>query len=161
VLLTTLPAATAEQAAAVVQLYRRRWKIEQLHQVLKEGLQVERLQIDDADSLKNALACYWLAAWRVFYLAESGRTHAAAPAERWASPTELAVLGAKFSRRPHTVADLIEALARLGRTTRPNRHALPGTKAIWRGLRALTPMVETWELAAQHFGSHPCINDTS
>jgi len=56
VLITTLPVPDQAALVRVLEYYTRRWGIERLHFTLKSGLRIERLQFDDATSLKHALA---------------------------------------------------------------------------------------------------------
>ena len=65
VLITTEPVPGFPGACLMVGYYARRWVIERLHFTLKSGLGVERLQIDDAESLKpcaGGVLCRRLAA---------------------------------------------------------------------------------------------------
>lgn len=55
ILVTTQAVTTASEACQMVRYYTRRWTIERLHFTLKSGCRAERLQIDAAASLKNAL----------------------------------------------------------------------------------------------------------
>jgi len=55
-LLTTRAVTTLAQAERLIFYYTRRWAIEELHLVLKSGLAAERLQIEEADTLKPTLA---------------------------------------------------------------------------------------------------------
>ncbi|PCK83124.1 transposase [Rhizobium sophoriradicis] len=62
-LLTTYPVSDADQASAVIALYRRRWTIEQLFRTLKtQGFDIEGLRIEDAGALSNLVTAAFVAA---------------------------------------------------------------------------------------------------
>jgi hypothetical protein len=62
-LLTTYAVADADQAAAVIALYRRRWTIEQLFRTLKtQGFDIEGLRIEDEGALSNLVMAAFVAA---------------------------------------------------------------------------------------------------
>ena len=68
VLLSTLPVTDLAEARTIVGYHAKRWVIERLHYTLKSGLQVEKLQIDDATSISHALAVLYVVAWRLMFL---------------------------------------------------------------------------------------------
>lgn len=57
-LLTNRVACTLQAAVQLIDWYRKRWEIELLFLVLKEGCRDEPLQMDDTDRLQTALALY-------------------------------------------------------------------------------------------------------
>ncbi len=71
-LLTTLPVATAAHAQQVVQLYRLRWRIEQVFRALKsDGLKLDDSQMVDAERLFNLAAIGMAAAIRTIQLVDA------------------------------------------------------------------------------------------
>ena len=153
-LLTSLEAKTAEQAAEVVAIYRLRFKIEGLHRVLKSGLRVEQFPIDDAASLMNALSLCFVVAWRLLLLRDQARATPDAPVQEWLSDREQEVLAAKFGQRPATLREAVRRVAQLGGWPGATRREEPGTDVLWRGLRDLAAAVEIWNLAKQAIASH-------
>jgi hypothetical protein len=150
-LITTLSAQTAPAAREVVNCYRLRWSIERLHYVAKSGLQVERLQLDDADSLKRALALYWVVAWRLLALTYWARSDPDAPAASWLSEAEQAVLAVKFGAGPRTMREAVRAVARLGGWEGYPSAGEPGVKSLWQGLRDLERLAQGWQMAKQYW----------
>ena len=62
-LLTTLPAGDAKEALAVVDLYRRRWAIEQLFRTLKTaGFDIEEIDIEDEGARRRLVMAALIAA---------------------------------------------------------------------------------------------------
>jgi hypothetical protein len=67
-LLTTEPTHTAEQAMHVVNIYRRRWLIEEYFKALKSGCGLEQRQADSAPVVLRVLTLLIPAAWRLLVL---------------------------------------------------------------------------------------------
>ena len=89
-LLSTLPAATAAEAAEIVRLYRLRWRIEQTFRMLKsDGLRIEECQTAEPHRLFNLAALAIAAAVRVIQLVDA-RDGSSRPASDVASPTQIA-----------------------------------------------------------------------
>jgi hypothetical protein len=147
ILVTTLPGATEAEACRVVGYYACRWVIERWHYTLKSGCRVERLQIDDAASLKNALAVYGVVAWRLLWLTQLARVEPEQPAEAVVGAEERAVLEQASGRRVETVREAVRAIARLGGFAGSPSEGEPGVKSLWLGVRRLDAMVEGWRLA--------------
>src|SRR5207244_2938731 len=72
-LLTTEEVQTAEEAARIVALNCRRWRIEEWHRVLKSGCKVQEHQHQTAERLKRAIAIDVVLAWRIQLMALLGR----------------------------------------------------------------------------------------
>ena len=62
------------QSKCVV-LYTLRWLIEQYHYVLKNGCQIESLQLKTATRMISAVATYAIAAWRLLWLTYATRVY--------------------------------------------------------------------------------------
>jgi hypothetical protein len=149
ILLTTLTVDSFAAACRCVQYYTLRWRVERFHYTLKQGCTVERLQFEEAHSLKNALALYSIVAWRLLWLTYTARQQPQAPATELLPPLELRVLEEATQVPVPTARAAIRALAQLGGFP-PNPSAKePGVKVLWRGLRRLEAMVEGWLLALQ------------
>ena len=145
-LLTTLPVTDAASAAKIVNYYTRRWLIERLHYTLKSGLQIERLQFDDAHTLSNALAVYWIVAWRTLHLTHVAREEPNSPANKVLEADELAVLEQTESAPVTTTQQAIIAIAKLGGYRPTKNGAPPGAKSLWIGMRKLEAMAEFYRL---------------
>lgn len=67
-LVTSLEVNSLEDALQVVGFYALRWRIELFHYVLKQGYQIEGLQLKDPQALQNAIVLYSLMALQVMRL---------------------------------------------------------------------------------------------
>lgn len=150
-LLCTQPVTDRRLAERMVQYYCCRWRIERLHFTLKSGLQVERLQCDDATTLQHALALCYVVAWRLLWLTYLAREEPDAPATTLCTATELAVLAAATQRPSFTRREVIRTIAKLGGFPGNPSAGEPGVKTLWLGLRQLEQMVLGWSLALQTF----------
>lgn len=71
-LLSTLPAETAEQADEIIQLYRLRWRIEQVFRALKsDGLKLPEVQMQNGTKLLKLAALGLAAAVRILQLVDA------------------------------------------------------------------------------------------
>lgn len=136
-LLTTVPVATFAEAEEMVHCYVCRWKIEELHLVLKSGLQAERLQFDDAHSLKNALAILYIVAWRVLFVRDTARFVPDSPPDLVVTAEEREILEALENRRLPTARDVVRAIAHLGGFPRYKSAGEPGVRSLCMGFQRL------------------------
>jgi hypothetical protein len=148
VLLSTMPVTDFESACQMVHYYELRWTIERLHFTLKSGcLNVERVQIDDGAALINALALYYIVAWRVLHLTYLARTKSDEPATAVLSVCEMRVLEAAGHQPVLTVGDAMRQIAILAGHPHYANAPTPGVKRLCRGMLILLAMVAGWELA--------------
>jgi hypothetical protein len=147
ILVTTLAVPDGTTASRVVGYYARRWVIERWHYTLKSGLRVERLQIDEASALQNALAVYGVVAWRLLWLTLLARVEPERPATELVTAEEQMVLAQASGSSVATARQVVRAIAQLGGFAGSPSEGEPGVKALWLGLRRLEAMVEGWRLA--------------
>lgn len=148
-LLTNLPADTEDAAWRVVDLYRKRWLIEEWFKALKTGCGFEKRQAETLDALMRVLALLVPVAWRLLMLRAMERMAPEAPAEEVFQPMELTVLrelgsGPRLPERP-TVREAMQAVARMGGHLKSN--GAPGGLVLGRGLEKLLTLVDGWEAA--------------
>jgi len=152
-LLTDRPVTTAEEAIRCARWYSCRWLTEEFHKVLKTGLGAERLQMESVERIYAAIALMSVIAARILDLKEAARLDPFGPAEASGlSAKERHLLALRLKRKLTTVRDVILALGRLGghmgahQGTRVDQ--MPGWLTLWRGMQALTLMVQGADLAA-------------
>lgn len=154
-LVTTLPVESAEQAVEKVQWYAQRWRIEELHRVLKSGCRVEDRQLCTAERLQRVLALDLIVAWRILWLTKQGRGAQTSerPAREAVRPEEWEILYVYFhGRGPQrgyepTVREVVAWIGRLGGFLARKRDGFPGSMVLWRGLHRLHDLMVGAELA--------------
>lgn len=158
-LVTTQPVTTLEQVIGALAEYVVRWRIERFHFVLKQGCQVEQLQLETADRLANALAVYSQVAVRQLRLTYQARLEPQTPVAQEFSPDEVAVLDRcrqqqekRGRARVQTVAEAVRVIARLGGHLGRKGDGPPGAKVLWRGLRRLHDQVLGFQMARSQGG---------
>lgn len=157
VLLTTLPVEDFQQAMLVIGYYQMRWLIERFHYLLKSGgANVEELQLEEPDRLKNAITTYSIAVLNTFkikYLAE--KVPETTIYEAGISPVEYQVLYTYVHKRvdpkvrfdpehPPNVAEFCRVLGQLGAFFPSKRQPLPGLKILSRAIQKLNTLVDSY-----------------
>lgn len=146
VLLTDQECVQAESMRRVVGYYERRPLIEEFHKGQKTGAGIERLQLQDAQSLQVAIALLSVVAVALVNLRVAARveTTAAEPARRYVPSLWVRVLSTWRYReeRELTVREFTLALARLGGHLNRKGDGPPGWITLWRGWERFHTMLE-------------------
>ena len=156
-LLTTHAVAGATQAEEIVQLYRLRWRIEQIFRALKsDGLALDDSQVIDTERMFNLAAIGLAGAIRTIQLVDA-RDGSARPAsdvidanfavalERLSKKLEGKTLRQKNPHPPHSLAFVSWIAARLGGWN--CYYKPPGPKTMRSGWTQLTATLAGYELA--------------
>jgi hypothetical protein len=153
-LLTTEEVKTVDEAVRMLDLYSRRWRIEEWHRVLKSGCKVQDHQHQTLDRLKRAIAIDAVLAWRIQLMTLLSREVPDLPCTVFFDEWEVTVLEALEEKRrktplehPLTLVEAITSMARLGGYLARRSDPPPGAKVLWRGLIRLSGMVEGYRLA--------------
>ena len=151
VLLTTDPIDSEEQILQIVDRYRARWTIEEYFKALKTGCAYESRQLEDYESLSNALAVFAPIACTLLDLRSEARRTPDAPAELALTKSQLEVLRA-MGRVPlpeaPTQREALLAVAALGGHIKWNGD--PGWQTLGSGYRELITLTAGWEAAKLH-----------
>lgn len=151
-LFTTEPVASRDDVLAVVDIYRRRWVIEEYFRAVKTGCGYEQRQLENRHAWLTMLAITLPLAWRLLNLRNASRTRPDAPATEVLSLTEVDVLRhlrpRKVSANP-TIREVMLLVAELGGHVKNNGE--PGWLVLHRGLSKLQTLAEDVEIA-RHFG---------
>jgi hypothetical protein len=150
-LVTTEPIDTDAQAAEVIDMYRKRWVIEEFFKAIKTACRFESHQLEDIKGLLVALSIESTIAWQLLRLRHVARRDPSAPGKRLLTSGQLAALTILRSRRGEgseelSVDNVIGELARLGVHLRNN--GPPGWVVLKRGLRKLSLLAEGLSLAS-------------
>lgn len=143
-LLTSEAIDTPEPIVKVVDVYKKRWTIEEFFKSLKTGCKLEARQMESASTILNVLALLLPQAWRVLLLRSLSDQ---SPDEPWHSVMEplvfellkLKVPEAKLNNTS-TVCDVMLAVASLGGHIRYN--GPPGWITLHRGWRKLADLAQ-------------------
>ena len=120
--------------------------------MLKSGCQIEQLQLETAHRLEMALATYAIVAWRLLWLTYQARCTPDASCEMVLEPHQWQALYATIHGHiyphatPPTLAEVVRWIAQLGGFLGRKGDGEPGVKVLWRGLRRLDDIVQTWLL---------------
>jgi transposase-like protein/DDE family transposase len=148
-LLTTEDVSTAKHVTRIVDIYRRRWIVEEYFKALKTGCSLEKRQIESYDALRKVLALFIPIAYRLLLLRNLERLDPTAPASSVFSRTDLEIMQRAPSNRslspPATVADALLHIARLGGHLKNNGR--PGWQTLSWGYEKLLTLRLGWELA--------------
>jgi hypothetical protein len=140
-LVTDLPVSTPEEIARVVDIYRKRWNIEEFFKALKTGCSFNDHQLESYEALTKLLALLLPVAWKLLDLCTVARIEPEAPATVVLTAQQVQCLRilhdkqhpkAKMVEKP-TVKQAIYALARLGGHFTHNGD--PGWQTLGRGLQ--------------------------
>lgn len=160
-LLTTHPVASLADALRIVDLYRRRWAIEQLFRTLKsQALDIEQSFIEDGAALERLAATAMVAASMVMQLVH-GRGDAGSdlPATRLFNPRQIKLLHAltpklqgktASQQNPHPAPSIAWAawhIARLGGWNGYASERPPGPITFSRGLKRFEAIAEGFDLS--------------
>jgi hypothetical protein len=137
-LITNEPIDNRKQVEAVVDWYRRRWKIEEYFKALKTGCAFESRQLQSRVGLVNTLALLTPIAWQLLTLRDHARTAPASPATMVLSPRQLNVLKGLADRPLPTKPNVAQAmLAIAAQGGHLKRNGAPGWQTLGRGLEKL------------------------
>ena len=155
-LLSNREVPTLEAAVELIDWYRARWEIELFFLILKEGCQVERLQLADTGRLQTALALYMVIAWRINRLMRLGRTLPDLPADLVFEPDEWRaafILNKKpVPKETPKLNTVVRLIAQRGGFLGRKGDGEPGARTIWLGLQEIAVFVEGARYA-RHLGA--------
>lgn len=141
---TTEPVATFSQALAVARLYSSRWRVEDMHLVLKSGCGVEKLQLETAERLAKTVVIYSSIAVRIVHLRDHARKEPEAPCTDVLHDTEWRALWTAIhqqapsaGQQPPTMREAVLWIGRLGGHLGRKGDGMPGVRTLWRGWRDL------------------------
>ena len=147
-LYTSEPVETPKQIARVVDIYRRRWVIEECNKALKTGCLYEERQFESREALLTLLAISLPVACEILKLRTVARLQPDTPASSVVNATQLQILRKLGSRKlpsTPTARDVLLAVAAMGGHQRAN--GPPGWLILQRGMTRLLTLEEGWRAA--------------
>lgn len=150
-LLTSLPVDTPGEIARVVDIYRKRWLIEEYFKALKTGCAAEKRQARSWDAMVRTFTLLIPVAWRLLRLRALSRPGSTAKWDAVIDSVELHVLKKKrpkhrLSKRSNARSVLL-AIASLGGHIKNNGE--PGWQVLGRGLQDLLVLTAGFRLALE------------
>jgi Transposase DNA-binding/Transposase DDE domain len=145
VLYTTESISTAEDIAAIVDIYRARWLIEECNKAIKTGCRYEDRQFESLDALLTLLAMTFPIAVELLWIRAACRKSPNRPAAEVLTRVQLEVLRRMASRKlpPNaTVHDALWSIAGMGGHMKTNGE--PGWLVLHRGMTKLLAYEEGW-----------------
>jgi hypothetical protein len=101
----------------IVDIYRKRWIIEDYFKALKTGCSLEKRQVDSYEAMRRVLCLLTPMAYRLLLLRGLSRSTLPHPASLAFDRIDLLLIGKALPRptsSPKTMADALELLARMG-----------------------------------------------
>jgi hypothetical protein len=147
---TSEPIDTAEQVLRIIDIYRRRWLIEEFFKALKSGCLFEERQLQEREALLLAFVLFLPIACQLLWLRSCSRAHPDAPATELLNDVQMKVLRHFAPRKPPdnpTRRQLIWALASLGGHIKNNGE--PGWQVLGRALKHLLQLEQGWRAALE------------
>lgn len=148
---TNEPIDSVEQIMRLVDVYRRRWIIEEFFKAMKTGCLFEERQLQEREALLLAFVLFLPIACQLLWLRSCSRAHPDAPASDLLNGVQMKVLQHFAPRKlpvQPTRRDLIWCLASLGGHIASNGD--PGWQVLGRGLKRLLELEQGWRAAVQH-----------
>lgn len=145
-LLTNRAAPALADVIELIDWYRARWEIETFFHVIKNGCQIEALQLSGLDRLERALALFMVVAWRIGHLMRTGRTCPDLDAALFFDPDEIRGAYLLHKKKPPVelrINEVLRLVAMLGGFLARKGDGEPGVKTIWLGLQRVMDAATT------------------
>jgi hypothetical protein len=152
VLFTNLPVTNSVQAEQVVDIYLRRWLIEEFFAALKGGCRYRERRLTNPFSILNTLACLLPIAWKALDLRQLARTTSGRASDIF-DPLQIRALRAKARQLKLPFGKAISAqqalllIARLGGHRKSS--GPPGWRTLTAGMEKFLAIAEGFALAAE------------
>ena len=142
---------TPQEAVERVEWYRARWIVEDYHQCLKSGCEVERRDLGNTDKIERLIGLVAPIAVRLLQLRDRVRGDPQMPASEIVDEMMVRILAVKLqvSAKGMTAREFWRGVARLGGFLGRKSDGEPGWKTLWRGWIPLQNMLEGARIAAQ------------
>ncbi len=152
-LLTDLAVLQGEMAERLLRFYSYRWRIERFHYLLKQGCQIEQLQLKAPQALQKAIRLYSWLAWKVLQSQHYLQAHPLAPLEKiGVNQQDYQRLGqvVKATKKKNlslvsqpTLGHFVELIALLGGSMGWKNKPI-GVVCLWKGWKDFLLLRQAW-----------------
>jgi len=146
-LITNLPVENEEDVRRIIEIYRRRWLIEDYHKALKTGCRIEDNQLKQASRILALFGILGVIATQLLAMREHCRLHPTTPVEKAIPKRWIILIERRLRVKLETVRDFWRCLARLGGFIGRKSDGEPGWQTIWGGFTRLQDMLLGAELS--------------
>jgi hypothetical protein len=156
-LLTTLKVESESEAREVIEIYRKRWQIEEYFKTLKSGCHADDIRLQTARKLSRYICMKSVIATEVYQLKEASRERPNDPCDEILTADQWKVLilliqqldgkRLRLPKRPPTLDQAAKWIGRLGGHLGRTRDGPPGVTTLWRGYQELLLKTEGYKLA--------------
>lgn len=155
-LLTSLTVFSMQQALIIITYYSFRWRIESFHYILKQGCQVESLQLEQEHNLKNAISIYSLIACRLLALMHLSREKPQAAVNTIGFTVQQYSILYNYLEKKYqfkinqqikespTIENITHLISALGGYQKHNK--LAGIKVLWKGMKEFLVILNSFDL---------------
>lgn len=140
-LITNLPVESEEDARRIIEIYRRRWLIEDYHKALKTGCRIEDNQLKQASRILSLFGLLGVIATQLLAMREYCRLSPTTRVEEAIPELWIKVIERRLNVKLETVRDFWHCLARLGGFIGRKSDGEPGWQTIWGGYTRLQDML--------------------
>lgn len=140
-LITNLAVESEEDARKVVEIYRRRWLIEDYHKALKTGCRIEDTQLKQASRILALLGLLGVIATKLLAMREYCRLSPTTQVEEAIPARWIMLMKQRLMVKIETVRDFWHCLARLGGFIGRKSDGEPGWQTIWAGYTRFQDML--------------------
>lgn len=155
-LLTSLPLELDSELYQAIVYYSYRWRIETFHYILKQGCSVEDLQLQEEQSLKNAIALYSVMSCRTLAMMFLSRENPKTRLKKIGISTQEYVFLLTYMKENYsfkyssdmkepTVGNFTELIGMLGGHLKHNSK-YPGIKILWRGMMEFNTLLKCYRI---------------
>lgn len=140
-LITNLPVEKEADVIRIVNIYQKRWLIEDYHKVVKTGFRIEDNQLKQASRVLALFGMIAVIATQLLAIREHCRLFPTTPVEEKISKIWITLVERCLQVEIKTVRDFWRALARMGGFIGRKSDGEPGWQTIWKGYKRLQDMV--------------------
>jgi hypothetical protein len=140
-LISNLPLRNEEEARKIIEVYRRRWLIEDYHKALKTGCRIEHNQLKQAHRILALFGMVGVIATQLLAMREHCRLSPSMPVDQAVPQLWIMLVEKRLKVKLETVRDFWRCLARMGGFLARKSDGEPGWQTIWGGYTALQDMV--------------------